>query len=62
MLSDLFVIVLLLTAIYMLPSLLLYYYRTTIPQTPMLVALACGFTLPVFGWFVMLYVALKDWD
>lgn len=45
-----------------LPSLLLLYYRDNIPPGVLWAAILCQLFMPVFGWFVAAYVALKDWD
>jgi hypothetical protein len=59
---DILFIALLWAGFCALPSVLILYYRDTIPPGPMAVALVCTLTLPLLGWPVTLYVALKDWE
>ncbi|MBS1190255.1 MAG: hypothetical protein H6R10_2047 [Rhodocyclaceae bacterium] len=44
------------------PWLLLFFYRATIPPGMLWAAILCQFFLPIIGWAIALYVALRDWD
>lgn len=55
-------LILIVAGLSVLPYALLIWYRDTIPPGPMWFAVLFPLALPGLGWFVTLYVALKDWD
>lgn len=59
--NDIIAVALLAGCIAALPSFLLLCYRRTIPIQMMWVGILCSWTMPFIGWFIALYIALKDW-
>ena len=59
--DQIFSIALLAGLVVAMPAALLCYYRDTIPPGPYWLAIGCLFAMPFLGWFVALFVALKDW-
>lgn len=59
--NDILTIALLAGLVNAFPSFLLFYRRRAIPMQMIWVGIVCGWSMPVVGWFVALYIATKDW-